>query len=139
MESIDHLFEEAGLRPSPVRMLVARAISSAGRPVSSGELESELHTVDRSSITRTLSLFAKIGIVHSIDDGSGSVKYELCHSHSDSEADNDLHPHFHCLRCGATFCLCDSAIPPVVLPEGFQAVTANYVVKGLCPSCARSE
>lgn len=127
---------EAGLRPSPVRILVARAIAGAGRPVSSLELERALETVDRSSITRTLVLFSSKGLVHSVDDGSGSVKYELCR-HFGEEHDADLHPHFHCLSCGRTFCLDSEPIPPVALPEGFEASSANYVIKGLCPSCRK--
>lgn len=131
------LLNGAGLRPSPVRILVARAIAAAGCPVSSLELERTLETVDRSSITRTLVLFSAKGLVHSVDDGSGSVKYELCH-HCGQEHDADLHPHFHCLACGRTFCLDSEAIPPVAVPEGFEVSSANYVVKGLCPSCRKN-
>ncbi len=131
---IEDILKRAGMRPSPVRVLVVREIERAGRPVSSLELERALETVDRSSITRTLVLFSAKGLVHSVDDGSGSVKYELCH-HPGSDSDEDLHPHFHCTACGRTFCLEHESIPHVALPQGFSAVSANYVIKGLCPDC----
>lgn len=134
---IEEMMKEAGVRTSPVRVLVAKAISEAPGPVSGLEIEFALATVDRSSITRALSLFVSSGLVHTIEDGSGSVKYELCHkAHDHSEGDTDLHPHFHCLACGRTFCLPDQSIPDLPLPPGFKARSANLVVKGHCADCS---
>ena len=131
---VTEMIEHAGIRPTPVRLLVARAIDVAGCPVSSLDLERTLETVDRSSISRTLVLFSAKGLVHSVDDGSGAVKYELCH-HCGEDHDSDLHPHFHCLSCGRTYCIDELSIPPVTLPEGFEARSANFVIKGLYPGC----
>ncbi len=138
-DRLEEMMKEAGVRISPVRTLIARAIAEADRPVSGLEIECALATVDRSSITRALSLFVSTGLVHTIEDGSGSVKYELCsspHSHNDSEGDPDLHPHFHCLVCGRTFCLHDQSIPVLPLPPGFTARSANLVIKGRCAACS---
>ena len=136
---LEDMMKKAGVRLSPVRLLIARAIAEAGAPVSGLEIECALATVDRSSITRALSLFVSTGLVHTIEDGSGSVKYELCmspHSHDGSENDTDLHPHFHCLVCGRTYCLHDQSIPTLPLPQGFTARSANLVIKGRCASCS---
>lgn len=130
------MIESAGMRLTPVRLLVARAIDGAGRPVSSLELERALETVDRSSISRTLALFSAKGFVHSVDDGSGAVKYELCR-HCGEEHDSDLHPHFHCVACGSTYCLDSIPVPAVDVPAGFEPHSVNYVIKGLCPKCRK--
>lgn len=130
--------EEAGMRPSPVRLLVLKTLHGASSPLTSQEIETLLETVDRSSINRTLSLFAERGLLHTVDDGSGVVKYEPCRSAGCHESHDDRHPHFHCTSCGKTFCFSNLAIPPIPLPDGFSAVSANYVVKGLCPSCSGS-
>jgi len=45
------------------------------------------------------------------------------------------HIHFNCRVCGKTYCLEDYAIPVVTMPEGFKMEEAEYVVKGVCPSC----
>ena len=132
--NLEKHIESAGIRVSPVRLLVARTIAASSRPISSLEIERELQTVNRSSISRTLALFSESGLVHTVDDGTGAVKYELCR-HCGESHDADLHPHFHCQRCGETFCLETEAIPEVKLPEGFEAESINYVVKGLCPNC----
>ncbi len=134
---VELLMKAAGVRPSPVRLLIAKALSEAPGPVSGLDIECALATVDRSSITRALALFLSSGLVHTIEDGSGSVKYELCHKfHRHADADPDLHPHFHCVACGRTFCLHDQAIPELQLPPGFRAFSANLVFKGTCADCA---
>lgn len=139
METIDtdRILGMHGVRPSPVRTLVLKVMDTANRPLSGQDIETALESVDRSSITRTLSIFTDKGIVHTVDDGSGSVKYELCRSCGDHGRHDDTHPHFHCTRCGETFCFSDQEIPAIRLPEGFSYSSANYVVKGLCPRCRR--
>lgn len=131
----DSLLLQAGIRPSPARILVARELMAAGGVMSAQQLEERLLTVDRSSITRTLTLFSARGLVHVVDDGSGSVKYELCAHPGGSGRHSDLHPHFHCLQCGDTVCLDTVAVPTVPLPTGFRATAVNYVIKGICPRC----
>lgn len=132
-EIID-LLEHHGIKPTPNRILVAEALSDAGRPVSLGELESLIDTVDKSGISRTLTLFRQEHLVHDLQDGSDAVRYELCHSHGDEE-DDDLHVHFHCTVCGKTYCLHECPVPSVPIPGGFEATSASHVIKGICPSC----
>ena len=136
MMDLEHIMQEAGLRPSPVKVMVMRVLHCADRPLSAAEIETRLETVDRSSIGRTLAALAQKDIVHTIDDGTGSMKYEMCRCHGDHhEVHDDIHPHFHCLRCRQTFCFEGIDIPAIPLPEGFTAEDVNYVVKGICPDC----
>lgn len=131
----EKILEEAGVRVSAVRILVLRTLYAAKKPMSGMEIETALESVDRSSISRTLSLFASHGVVHTVDDGSGSVKYELCRDHSANHTHSDEHPHFHCEKCGTTICLENATIPQIELPEGFKAHSTNFVIKGICPKC----
>ena len=52
---MEKLLSQHGVKPTPNRLLVARELSSAGRPLSLMELEGRLETVDKSSIFRTLT------------------------------------------------------------------------------------
>ncbi|MCD8309976.1 MAG: transcriptional repressor [Prevotellaceae bacterium] len=124
------------IAPTAIRLLVLKAMQQAGRTVSLLDLEEMLDTVDKSTLSRTLSLFLSHHLVHSIDDGTGSLKYAVC-SDSCSCQVNDLHTHFHCLRCNKTFCFTNIPTPLVNLPDGFTVESINYVVKGVCPDCAR--
>ena len=126
--------KEFGVTPTSIRILVYRCLDDSETPLSLMEIESRLDSVDKSTVSRTLSTFKKHHMVHSLYDGSGSVKYELCRTPHD-ECD-DRHVHFHCDKCGKTICLTGVAIPSVKLPDGYQPFASNYVISGFCPSCS---
>jgi len=136
MEHIDviDMMMHHGVKPTANRILLATVLAEATRPLSMAELGDVLDTVDKSVISRTLALFKDSHLVHVIEDGSESVRYELCHSHDDGE-DDDVHVHFYRLQCRRTFCLHDTHIPSVLLPEGYSMDSVNYMVKGVCPEC----
>ncbi len=129
------LMEEHGIRPTPNRVLVADALCRSPRPMSMTELEDELESVDKSGISRTLALFREHRMVHVLEDGSESVRYELCLSHDEGH-DEDAHVHFYCNSCRRTFCLYDIPIPGISLPRGYTQDGVNYMIKGLCPECS---
>lgn len=132
------LLEERRVKVTANRLIVARALCQAGRPLSLMELEEEIGTMDKSSIFRSLSLFKENHLVHSIEDGGDGARYELCYSH-DSTRDQDTHVHFYCEKCHRTFCLEGIPVPEVALPEGFKGLTSNHLVKGICPECSSEE
>ena len=99
------LMEAHGIKPTANRLLIARALASQSRPLSMAELEAQIETIDKSVISRSLSLFRQQHLVHTLEDGSEGVRYELCRSHGQEHDDDDTHVHFHCERCGRTFCL----------------------------------
>lgn len=135
-ERVVKKLESRDIKPTPNRLLVLEAVMSSSVPVSLADLEAILGTVDKSSIFRTLNLFLAHHLVHVIDDGSGSLKYEVCTGEDECSVD-DMHVHFFCEKCHKTICLSSTPIPPVELPEGFVTVSANYIVKGLCKDCSK--
>jgi len=134
-EEYVQLLEAHGVKPTANRIVVARALATAGRPMTLGELEGRIVSIDKSGVFRALTLFREHRLVHAVEDGGGGgLRYELCHSHSD-EGDDDLHVHFFCERCKCTYCLDAIPIPQVDLPPGFAPSTANFMLKGVCPHC----
>ena len=128
---IEHL-QEHGIKPTAVRILVWKECSSFHKAFSLQDMEERLPQMDRSSIFRALRLFTEHHLLHEIDDGTGFQKYCVCRCVDDHHLN---HIHFSCRKCGRTYCLEEYAIPLVSLPEGYQMEDAEYVVKGLCPSC----
>lgn len=126
--------ESRGIKPTANRILVLKAMLSAPRALSLADLEERIGTVDKSSIFRTLALFQQHHLIHVIEDGSGSVKYEPCGSDTGCSV-ADMHAHFHCEACHETYCLHTAQIPTIELPEGFSMHAVNYLVKGLCARC----
>ena len=126
-----------GVRPTANRLLVLRTLMSIDRPMSLTELESELPYMDKSSIFRTLNLFKEHHVTHEIDDGA-TIRYEACHGEKRCNI-SDMHTHFHCEICHETTCLHDVKIPIVQLPEGYESQSINYMIKGICPKCAKKQ
>ena len=133
-KEIERLLAEHGIKATPNRLLVAEALGLARRPLSMMELEDSIGSIDKSGIFRSLATFKEHHLVHCIEDVEGT-RYELCLSHDDTQ-DEDAHVHFYCENCHRTFCLDGVRIPSVPLPEGYDARSANYLVKGICPECS---
>ena len=77
-----------GIKPTANRILISEEMRKAGRPMSMGELEEALESVDKSVISRTLALFRERHLVHTLHDGGDGIRYELCHSHSEDQDDD---------------------------------------------------
>lgn len=131
---IEKLLTDRGIKPTPNRILVLRQLMKETHPVNLADLETKLDSMDKSSIFRVLELFAGKDLVHVIEDGSRSSKYEVCHSRDHHDV-SDEHAHFYCEKCGALFCLDDMTLPDVVIPEKFKVRSVNFILKGLCPDC----
>ena len=136
---IEEHLKQRGIKLTAMRLLVYEELAKARRPLSLRELEERMQTAERSTIFRTLSLLLDHHLIHAIEDGSGSLRYEPCESDDDHHTHDDQHPHFYCEECHRTFCFRDIHVPTVSLPPGFQPYAINYLVKGLCPQCAAEQ
>ena len=132
------LLEAHGVKPTANRIIIVKALSQAGAPVSMKELEYSILSLDKSSIFRVLTLFREHHLVHIIESGEGGVRYELCKRHDD-DVDDDEHVHFYCERCHKTYCLHDTLIPSVSVPNGFLPLSANFIIRGICAHCGEKE
>lgn len=134
--SYEKRLEERGIRVTAVRLLIFKAMLEHPQAFSLADMEEKLDTVDKSTLFRTITLFHDKLLIHSIDDGSGSIKYSVCSSNCMCSL-KDLHVHFFCNHCKKTFCLESISIPQVQLPTGFLLENVNFVLKGLCDHCSR--
>lgn len=123
------------IKPTALRLMILKAMLGSGCAMSLLDLVDTLETVDKSTVSRTLALFLEHHLIHSIDDGSGSLKYAVCSNECSCHVD-DLHAHFYCTRCHRTLCLRGLPVPVVHLPENFVLESVNYVMKGICADCA---
>jgi Fur family ferric uptake transcriptional regulator len=131
---IDKKLKQKNIKPTAMRELVYEVLDKNKKALSLYEIEQQFENVERSTIFRTLKTFQDNLLIHSVDDGSGAVKYALCDDDCTCSLD-DLHYHFLCTKCGQTHCLKNMPIATVDLPEGFSFENANFVIKGTCPNC----
>jgi Fur family ferric uptake transcriptional regulator len=136
MLQFEDILISKNIRPTANRILVAKCLDSFNRPISIAEIEESISTMDKSSIFRALTRFVENDVVHVIDDGSGALKYELCHGEHGHSLE-DMHAHFRCELCGRVFCLESKHIPIIELPSGFSAMHINYVIQGICSDCKK--
>lgn len=143
----EKILQHYGVRPTAIRLLVWKQIMKTDHPFSLNDMEEWLDTVDKSTLFRALSLFEEHHLLHSIDDGSGQKKYCRCdgsdvcsHIHTAHLEHEHLHKgckhvHAYCVKCQRTFCIRTEQIPLVTMPQGFEVIDINYVVRGICPDC----
>lgn len=136
LEEAEKILKDKGVKPTSNRILVLKELSLTTHPVSLADLEERLSTMDKVSIFRVLELFAEKDVVHVIEDGSRSTKYELCHN-DDAHSVEDQHVHFYCTACKETVCFEDVKVPKIDMPEGYVPHSVNFVIKGLCSKCGK--
>ena len=128
---------DKNINPTAMRILVLNSLSQKKAALSLADIEKSLEPADRITIYRTLKTFAEKGLIHIIDDGTGSHKYALCADECDEGEHHDLHVHFNCIVCKDTFCLPNTKIPEVTLPADFASTEMNLVIKGICSACKK--
>ena len=135
--SIELKLADKKINPTAMRILVLESLLKQNSATSLTDIEKSLYPADRVTIYRTLKTFTEKGLIHVIDDGTGLPKYAICVSNCDSGQHYDLHVHFNCTACKETFCLPNSKIPEVLLPDGFTSIEMDLVVKGICKQCKK--
>ncbi len=133
-DDFDKELQSKDIRPTAMRIWVLKTFMEAKSALSLTDLETLLDTADKSTLFRTLKTFEQRKLIHGIDDGSGSVKYALCHNKCEVDHE-DFHVHFLCTQCQHTYCLNDVEIPHLSLPQDFELSNVSLVVKGRCANC----
>lgn len=134
MKENETKLEYRNIKPTAMRELVLKVLSEQTAAISLADLEQTFEKADKVTLYRTLKTFEENKLIHSIDDGTGSVKYALCKETCQCHPE-DLHVHFLCSKCKQTFCLTDIPVPLVNLPAHFTLNNINMVIKGICSNC----
>lgn len=133
MEHLETLLHSSGNRLTAPRQAVFEALQDATEPLSLAQLSEQVGQVDRTSIYRTLELFAQLGIIDIVHIG-WKKRYELA---------GPFKPHHHHLQCAQCHELIELKTPELEQLIGTIAKTHNYTVtyhhfelQGLCQKCS---
>ncbi|MDQ1769348.1 transcriptional repressor [Labilibaculum sp. A4] len=135
-KELDRKLKSRNIKPTAMRQLVLQVLIDQKTAISLPELEQKFEKADKATLYRTLKTFEENKLIHSIEDGTGAVKYALCHEKCNCYPE-DLHVHFLCAKCNQTYCLNEIQIPDINLPYGFLLKSVNMVVKGICFNCKK--
>jgi len=134
-KEINNLLKRYNLRVTSIRKSVLNLFTNnVKKGLSHNFIEKLLNNSDRVTLYRTLKTFEEKGLIHQVNDGSGTVKYALCNSACNHLQHFDNHAHFYCNNCNETFCL-DNTRLELDAPAGFQLTETQIVMKGLCDNC----
>ncbi|MCX2679134.1 transcriptional repressor [Galbibacter sp. EGI 63066] len=142
MEKVENILKTNKVRPTAMRLLIYNYLTGLDEAVGLTDIENAFlekeglsMEIDRTTLYRTIKTFQQKGLVHAIEDGTGTTKYALCESDCSGEKHNDLHLHFFCNDCKKTVCLTDHKIPKIELPRGYEAEQLDLLIKGVCDLC----
>jgi Fe2+ or Zn2+ uptake regulation protein len=128
---------ERGLRVTPQRLLIHRALRELDRHVTAEELleavSEKLPNASLPTVYAALELFEDLGAVRRVPVTGGPALFD---------PRVDPHQHMHCRRCGAVADL-DTRLDTgralgAARRRGFRPDSAELVVSGLCAECAAS-
>lgn len=133
-EDLTKTLKNRAINPTAMRLLVLDRLKKSAVALSLADLEIEMDQADRVTIYRTLKTFEENKLIHSIEDGTGSIKYALCESNCKCTPEF-THAHFHCTSCNQTYCLKNIHLPKINLPKNFEVEQSSFVLKGICDQC----
>lgn len=102
MTELEKILLQKAIKPTAMRLLVVEKLLKQQYAVSHKELAEQFEKADNITLFRTLKVFLEYKLVHTIDDGSGVIKYALCQSGCNCNL-SELHTHFYCTDCKTYF------------------------------------
>jgi Fur family ferric uptake transcriptional regulator len=129
------ILKEAGLRSTPARISVIKALKRSSKPQTHAELAEQLVPLgfDKATVFRNLTDLAEADLVIRTELGDHVWRFLL----ADPNHDRSSHPHFVCIDCGTVSCIEDMPLPsPSVRRSHNIARISEVLVKGHCGTCS---
>ena len=135
-DALSSALSEKGLKITPQRMAVYRALLDAGHHPSAEDVYSNVRKslphISFDTVYRTLLSFTELDIIWLAAGGDEKMRF-----------DSNLHPHHHfrCVKCQSITDFeskaCDALPLPKSLGHYFKVQARRIVLEGLCPKCAK--
>ena len=129
-----HELRERGLRLTPQRELVLKAVRSLGHatPEEVAEEVRKTHPgINLSTVYRNLETLENVGFVQHAHLGHGGLKYHA--------SEQEIHAHLNCEKCGTIIEVPIEATAPLTQAlidgYGFHTDLSHLAIAGRCESC----
>ena len=137
IEQATALLRARGDRMTGPRRAVLTVLSASREHLTAdqvvGAVAEQDPSVHRASVYRALEALSHLGVVQHVHVGHGTTTYHL--------ADDELHLHAQCDRCGAVVDLPASLLQGVAdemdQRHGFELDPSHVALSGLCAACRR--
>jgi len=129
--------EREGFRAGAARGRVVDALAQQDCCATAQEIADELRSDDArvgiASVYRALEVLDRLGLVHRLDVGDGTARYEAAHP------GGEHHHHVVCNQCGRVAQFADDGLEQAIasLSErlDFSINEHDVVLRGTCPNC----
>jgi len=127
---LTQLFRERGLKVTPQREAVFRALAGAAHHPTAetvhAAVTAEMPNVSLRTVYQVLNDLTDMGEINALDLGTGAARFD---------PNVDVHHHLVCTSCGKVR---DVYVEPVTVPDathGFVVDSAEVVYRGRCDDC----
>jgi len=122
------------LKRTSCREGIIEVVLSSNEALSENEIRKRLAgNYDRTTFYRSFKTLEEHGIIHKIIVDNQLVKYALDNSITHKRE----HPHFFCKECNTVQCLDTVPVIEFLLPEGYEQMKTEIIIKGTCALCKK--
>lgn len=123
------ILSRKGIRATAHRMEILDILINSSVALSEKQIRDKLKKqIDRATIYRALKTFTVKEIIHPVFTENDTTKFLI-------KKEPEEHIHFKCRVCNQVICLPEIQLGNIILPEGFEKDTVNFVVTGTCKNC----
>ena len=131
--TVEEILQHHDLKNTGCRKYILNELIKSESALSENEIKASFPELfDRVTFYRTLRTLEESGVIHKIVLNDNSVKYALSHN---AHPNDDVHSHFHCIKCDEVLCLHGNTRVETALPDGFVQHEVFLVINGLCGKC----
>lgn len=139
-QSLRAALHEAGLRATPARLAVLRALHDARAPLTHSEVVARLDDGgwDPATVFRNLGALVDAGFVRRTDVGDHVWRFEVLTDEAEVGPDAHEHAHFLCTECGEVTCMpqMELRLPRGGrIPRSVRTREVRIQIHGLCDEC----
>ncbi|MDR2621352.1 MAG: transcriptional repressor [Dysgonamonadaceae bacterium] len=132
-----NLLKSKGLKKTAQRIMLINILQKNGISLSENEIRTGMGTMyDRITFYRTVQKLIEMEIISRIAVDNSSVRYALNNREEVKSAQSSVL--FFCKKCNTSFNIKESPVPDFQLPDGYFPQECEVLIKGICPSCART-
>jgi Fur family transcriptional regulator, zinc uptake regulator len=132
--------KERGIKLTPQRIEILRALAAAGRPLAAQEVltavRKALPHISLDTIYRNLTMLTQDGLTNQVNlQVKESARFEL-------QGPQQHHHHLVCLGCGRSFCVEACPLPIEIASSedpSFRIVSHAFEIYGYCSECQAKE
>lgn len=140
-QTIIAILKEHSAYVTPTRIAVMKVLAENKGGISVSRIRKlSVIGLDRSSVHRTLQFLLKKGLILTVPNSKGNMRYIVKNFVAPKRVLPGKDPlvYFVCSKCGATELIEQATALSIKVPDNYQVNKSNVVLEGLCDKCKQT-